>query len=128
MNAIIGLLTGLAASMGLGGGFILIIYLTVFGGIESLTARAANLVFFIPIAVLSVILHGKNGLIEWRIMPRILVSGVIGAAAGTLLGLFINPRIIEICFGVLIAVTGIRELFHRKKTVEKQDITERDES
>lgn len=128
MNAIIGLLTGLAASMGLGGGFILIIYLTVFGGIESLTARAANLVFFIPIAVLSVILHGKNGLIEWRIMPRILVSGVIGAAAGTLLGLFINPRIIEICFGVLIAVTGIRELFHRKKTAEKQDITERDES
>lgn len=128
MNAIIGLLAGLAASMGLGGGFILIIYLTVFGGIESLTARAANLVFFIPIAVLSVILHGKNGLIEWRIMPRILVSGVIGAAAGTLLGLFINPRIIEICFGVLIAVTGIRELFHRKKTAEKQDITERDES
>ena len=128
MNAIIGLLTGLAASMGLGGGFILIIYLTVFGGIESLTARATNLVFFIPIAVLSVILHGKNGLIEWRIMPRILVSGVIGAAAGTLLGLFINPRIIEICFGVLIAVTGIRELFHRKKTAEKQDITERDES
>lgn len=123
MNAIIGLLTGLAASMGLGGGFILIIYLTVFGGVESLAARAANLVFFIPIAILSVILHGRNGLIEWKIMPRILVSGVIGAAAGTFLGLFINPRIIEICFGVLIAVTGIRELFHKKKYKDKQDAT-----
>ena len=30
MNFIIGLFTGIAASMGLGGGFILIIYLTVF--------------------------------------------------------------------------------------------------
>lgn len=128
MNVIIGLLTGLAASMGLGGGFILIIYLTVFGGVENLSARAANLVFFIPIAVLSVILHGRNGLIEWKIMPRILVSGVIGAAVGTLLGLFINPRIIEICFGVLIAVTGIRELFHRKKTAEKQDETAENKS
>ncbi len=128
MNAIIGLLTGLAASMGLGGGFILIIYLTVFGGVENLSARAANLVFFIPIAVLSVILHGRNGLIEWKIMPRILVSGVIGAAVGTLLGLFINPRIIEICFGVLIAATGIRELFHRKKPEEKQDETAENKS
>ncbi len=120
MNILIGLLSGLTASMGLGGGFILIIYLTVFGGVEGLPARAANLVFFLPIALLSVILHGKNKLVEWRIMPPVLVSGVIGAALGTFMGLLIDPRIIEIAFGVLIAVTGVKELFHRNKNADEK--------
>lgn len=94
MNFIIGLFTGIAASMGLGGGFILIIYLTVFGGVDNLTARAANLVFFLPIALFSVILHSKNKLIEWKIILPLIISGVIGSALGTLFGLVINPRII----------------------------------
>lgn len=114
MNFIIGLFTGIAASMGLGGGFILIIYLTVFMGVENLTARAANLVFFLPIALFSVILHSKNKLIEWKIILPLIISGVIGSALGTLFGLVINPRIIEIAFGGVLVLIGARELFGKR--------------
>ena len=55
------LLTGIFASMGVGGGMILIIYLTVFGGFDQLAAQGINLIYFIPIALLSVILHSRNG-------------------------------------------------------------------
>ena len=47
MNIIIGLLSGAAASMGFGGGFVLIIYLTVFLNIDQITAQGVNLLFFL---------------------------------------------------------------------------------
>ena len=121
MNFIIGLFTGIAASMGLGGGFILIIYLTVFGGADNLTARAANLVFFLPIALFSVILHSKNKLIEWKIILPLIISGVIGSALGTLFGLVINPRIIEIAFGGVLVFVGIRELFRKRRSIGNKE-------
>lgn len=125
MNFIIGLFTGIAASMGLGGGFILIIYLTVFMGVENLTARAANLVFFLPIALFSVILHSKNKLIEWKIILPLIISGVIGSALGTLFGLVINPRIIEIAFGGVLVFVGAGELF-RKRTAQSNKEKDKD--
>lgn len=121
MNFIIGLFTGIAASMGLGGGFILIIYLTVFGGADNLTARAVNLVFFLPIALFSIILHSRNKLIEWKIILPLVISGVIGSALGTLFGLVINPRIIEIAFGGILVLVGARELFGKRKGNKTKD-------
>lgn len=121
MNFIIGLFTGIAASMGLGGGFILIIYLTVFGGADNLTARAANLVFFLPIALFSIILHSRNKLIEWKIILPLVISGVIGSALGTLFGLVINPRIIEIAFGGILVIVGAKELFVKRKGNKNKD-------
>mgnify|MGYP002685800491 CR=1 FL=1 len=77
------LLTGVFASLGVGGGMILIIYLTMFAGEDQLSAQGINLLFFIPIAVLSVIIHTKNRFIEWgKIIPAI-ITGIIGAIAGT---------------------------------------------
>ena len=66
MNIIIGLLSGAAASMGFGGGFVLIIYLTVFLNIDQITAQGVNLLFFLPVALVSIIIHQKNRLIKWK--------------------------------------------------------------
>ena len=49
-------LTGIFASMGLGGGMVLIVYLTVFAGFSQIAAQGINLVFFIPIAIISLVL------------------------------------------------------------------------
>ena len=57
MNIIIGLLSGVAASMGFGGGFVLIIYLTVFLNIDQITAQGVNLLFFLPVALVSIIIE-----------------------------------------------------------------------
>ena len=45
-------LTGILASLGLGGGMILILYLTIFAGMAQFEAQGINLIFFIPIALL----------------------------------------------------------------------------
>ena len=58
--------TGIFASLGLGGGMILIIYLTLFAGVPQLQAQGLNLVFFIPIAAVSLYFHTKHKMVEWK--------------------------------------------------------------
>ncbi|MBP1560889.1 MAG: sulfite exporter TauE/SafE family protein [Oscillospiraceae bacterium] len=105
------LLTGIFASMGVGGGMILIIYLTVFGGFDQLAAQGINLIYFIPIALLSVILHSRNGLIEWKKILPSLFTGVIAAAAGAYAADYIGSDILKKLFGAFILLIGFKELF-----------------
>lgn len=109
------LLTGVFASLGVGGGMILIIYLTVFGGFDQLAAQGINLIYFIPIALLSVIIHTKNRLIEWKkIIPSIII-GVIFAAAGTYAAERIGSPALKKIFAVFILLIGVKELLYKPK-------------
>ncbi len=118
-------LTGVFASMGLGGGMVLIIYLTVFVGVNQLTAQGINLIFFLPIAALSLIIHTKNKLVQWKkIVPTIIVgtiSVIIGSYAATML----NTEILKKLFAVFIIAMGIKEIFTVPRKLsysdEKQD-------
>lgn len=120
MNIIIGLLTGIAASMGLGGGFILLIYLSAFTDTPQDIAQGINLLFFLPIAFLSICIHAKNKMIEWRTILQYLAFGVIGAAAGCAVGYFIDTSLLRKMFAVLLIFVGIKDIFH-KRTAEKSN-------
>lgn len=61
VTVIAGFLSGVIASMGMGGGAVLLIYLVVFAGAEQLAAQGINLAFFIPIGILSIIIYAKKG-------------------------------------------------------------------
>lgn len=114
MNILIGFLTGIAASMGLGGGFILIIWLTLFGGLTQSAAQGVNLIFFLPVALFSVIIHWKNKLIEWKILPCAIIFGIIGAAAGSFMSFFLDDNILRKLFGGLVVLVGLKETFHKR--------------
>ena len=64
---IAGILSGFIGALGLGGGGILIIYLTLIKGLPQTQAQGMNLVFFIPIALSALIMHTKNRLIDWKL-------------------------------------------------------------
>ncbi|MCL2036245.1 MAG: sulfite exporter TauE/SafE family protein [Oscillospiraceae bacterium] len=115
MSHIAGFLAGLTASMGLGGGFILIIYLSFFKGIEQSAAGGINLLFFLPIALLSSFIHLKNGLIEKSIIPVICIAGIGGAAVGVFLMKSLDEDLLRKLFAGLLVLVGMRELFHKKK-------------
>ena len=56
-----GLLSGIAGAMGLGGGGVLIIYLTLLADLSQQKAAGINLIFFIPISILAVIIYAFKG-------------------------------------------------------------------
>ncbi len=113
MNIIIGLLTGAAASMGLGGGFIFLVYLSAFTNTPQAIAQGANLLFFLPIALLSLIIHSKNKLIDREKVKKFGFYGLIGAAVGSIAGIYIEAVLLKKLFAVLLIIVGIKEIFHK---------------
>ncbi len=108
-------LTGIFASLGLGGGMILIIYMTIFAGFSQISSQGINLVFFIPIAVLSLIIHTKNNLVQWKkIIPAILF-GAVTAIIGCVVAKYIGSNNLTKIFGIFIILTGFKELFSKKQ-------------
>jgi len=108
---IVAFLAGILASMGLGGGMILIVYLTIFTGSNQLTAQGINLVFFIPIAILSLIIHTKNKLVAWKKIAPAIICGTISVIFGSLLATRLGSENLTKLFAIFLLIVGIREIF-----------------
>lgn len=111
LSYIAAFLTGILAAMGVGGGMILIVYLTFVAGIPQLSAQGINLIYFIPIAILSVIIHTKNKLIEWKKIIPSLISGTAFAVLGAFSADYLGSQILGKIFGGFIILIGIKELW-----------------
>lgn len=72
-NILIGAVSGLVSGMGMGGGTILILCLVLFLGKDQHVAQGANLIFFIPTSIVSIITNVKQKLIKWK--TGLVVSG-----------------------------------------------------
>ena len=128
MNIIIGLLSGIAASMGFGGGFILIIYLTAFSDVNQITAQGVNLLFFLPVALVSLIIHQKNHLIKWKVLLRLIPGGIAGILLGTFISSNIDVSFLQKLFAGLLIFVGFKELFHKNEKNSKKVLTNEQKS
>ena len=111
-----GLFSGVVGGMGLGGGAILIIYLTIFKSTEQLTAQGINLLFFIPIATLAVIIYAFKQQIKWNATLPLALGGIFGAVGGFFLTDFIGGNFTAKLFGGFLILLGLKELFKKNKT------------
>lgn len=120
-SASAGALTGVLSGLGLGGGTLLMIWMTVFGGLDQHAAQAVNLLYFLPCSLGSMAGHIKNKQIVWK--PALSAAGA-GLPAG-FLGAFIASRIdaapLRIGFGILTALIGVREVLFRKQKPLKDE-------
>lgn len=115
VSAVVGFLTGVLASMGLGGGFILVVWLTIFEEVGQRAAQGINLLFFLPIALISLIFHLKNHLVNKKLVKKIALGGVLGAVVGTYGAQLIGNEALRKLFAVFLLAFGLRELVSRGK-------------
>ena len=108
-------LTGIFASMGLGGGMVLIVYLTVFAGFSQLVAQGINLVFFIPIAIISLVLHTKNKLVEWKKAVPAVLWGTAAVIISAWLANRIEQSLLSKAFSIFLILMGLKELFFKSE-------------
>jgi len=113
-NLIAGLLAGIIGAMGLGGGGVLLIYLTVFAGIQQIEAQGINLIFFLPCAVTAIIIYSKKSLIKWRIVLPYAIFGILGTIIGSFLTDIIGGQTLQTVFGAGLLLLGIKELFFKQ--------------
>ncbi len=91
----IGFIAGIVSGLGMGGGTILILFLTLFAGIEQHIAQASNVIFFIPTAITAIIIFIKNKKINFKIALPICLIGTIGAIIGANISINMEVRIIK---------------------------------
>lgn len=115
IDSLAGFSSGFIGALGLGGGGVLLLYLSLFLGIEQLTAQGINLIFFIPIALMSVFKHKKSGLIDKKIVIKFALLGFLGAVAGFMLANFLSGDILRKIFGGFLIILGLFSLFEKKK-------------
>ncbi len=106
-----GLFSGILGSMGLGGGAVLVIYLSLFTETKQLTAQGINLIFFIPIAIVSVIIYSVKKQIKWKTALKIAAWGLIGTIAGLWFTDFLGGEWTAKIFGGLLCILGLKEIF-----------------
>ena len=104
--------------MGLGGGFVLMIYLTVIAGNDAKTAGGINLIFFLVVGTMSLFLHKSASLIEKLPLIPMIILGVLGASAGLALGAFLDEKLISKIFGGFVILAGLVQIFGKKKEIK----------
>lgn len=107
------------AAMGLGGGTVLLLYLSFFSTLSQPQMQAVNLLLFLPAAILSLFFHRKNGLIVPQVLLPCILGGSFGGIAGSLLSNLLEPDLLRKAFGVFLLLIGLRELLLCLKTLRK---------
>lgn len=112
---LVGTMLGVLSGLGVGGGSLLILWLTLVLDVESSNARTMNLLFFLPAATISCLFRWKQGRLPIKKLLPAVITGCLSAVAFSYLGQEMDGDWIKKLFGVLLLVTSIRELLYRPK-------------
>lgn len=109
MELIVAAVCGFLSGLGVGGGSLLMVWLTAAAGIPQEAARSINLLYFLPTAAAAVLLHGKHRCIEGRGIGMAILGGAAGAAAGILLSGYLPAELLRKLFGAFLLWVGVLE-------------------
>lgn len=120
LQILTGLISGIVSGLGMGGGTILILILTLFANVEQHIAQATNLIFFIPTSLAAIWINYKQKIIDIKL--GLIVGGVgsIGAVIGTIISNKLNTAILRKCFGVFLGIIAIHEIYSIIKSNRKR--------
>jgi len=108
------IICGALSAMGVGGGTLLIIYMSFAASFSQTEAQGYNLLYFLAVALFSLIFHAKNKLIDFKSALIIILAGLPAAALGSMLALKIDPHLLRKLFGGLLLYVGLSVLFDKK--------------
>jgi uncharacterized membrane protein YfcA len=99
---------GLSALLGVGGGTLMVPFMTFALGLGQHASEGTALVVVVPTAVAGVIAHRRRGYVDFRAALLLGAGGVLGAFAGARAALAISGEALEAAFGVFLVLVGLR--------------------
>ena len=116
----IGTALGFLSGLGVGGGSLLILWLTQILGISYAPARIINLLFFLPAALIASFYRKKDGALNIKKLLPGIIAGCLTAAAASILATQLDTALIQKFFGLLLLLAGCKELFYKQKKVSDE--------
>lgn len=108
-------LLGFLAGMGVGGGSLLLLWLTQVIMLSQEQAKILNLLFFLPATIVATFFRKKQKITRPDITRPGILAGCAAAACISLLGKHWNVELIKQLLGGLLILTGLREIFYRPR-------------
>ena len=115
MELLIAFLCAALSGMGVGGGGLLLIYLTMFASMETRQAQLYNLIFFMCASASSLLLHVQKRKMDIFATALLALTGAAGAAAGSVLSRTAGDDIVGYALGGFLFVSGAVTLFSKKE-------------
>lgn len=111
----VGTVLGFLAGLGVGGGSLLLLWLTAVLSIPYPDARIYNLLFFLPSAAIASFFRFRKDFPALKGLFPAMIAGCIGAVLFSLIGQTIDTYWLKKLFGGLLILTGIREILYKNK-------------
>ena len=102
------------ASMGIGGGAVLLLFLTVFSDTPLATAQGMNLLFFLPVGMTALLFHKKSGLLQVKKGMSCGLWGLPGVFLGVWISSQLESSLLSRSFAVFLFCLGLKTLFSKK--------------
>lgn len=112
---LVGTVLGALSALGVGGGSLLMLWLTLALGMEAEQARLMNLMFFIPCALVACVFRWRQGNLDTKVALTAIAGGCAGSVLGNILRQGLDLELMRKIFGFLFILCGIRELCYRPK-------------
>ena len=119
ISVIIGCGLGFLSGLGVGGGSLLMLWLTLVLEMPHAVARGINLLFFIPSALIASLFRRKQGSIPLKKIIPTLLAACIGTAIFSVISIYADIGLIRKVFGTLLLATGVRELLYKPRNHQK---------
>jgi len=104
-----GVVTGVAAGiLGVGGGILMVPFLTLVVGMPQHAAEATSLLVVLPTAIVASFVLQRRGVGDLGVALRFGVVGAVGAAGGALLALALPGRSLRVVFALFLMLVGLR--------------------
>lgn len=115
-DILVGFLTGIISGFGVGGGSLLVLYLTVFKNTEQYIAGGINLLYFVGCAPAALITHIREKRILWQAVWLCLLTGIPCSVIAAICSGMLNTELLHKAFGCVLLYVGLKELFVKKKS------------
>ena len=109
LGILAGLMCGVLSGLGVGGGSVLMVWLTAVLGLEQRTAQGINLLYFLPTALASLFFDIRNRYVDWQAAIPAALSGIAAAAGGAFLAQRIDTGILRKLFGAFLLIVAVME-------------------
>ena len=106
-----GLICGVLSGFGIGGGSLLMVWMTAVLLMEQKAAQGINLLYFLPTAACALIFHAKNRQLCWRAILPAAIAGCAAAIPGALLAAQIEMALLRKLFGGFLLAVGLVEIW-----------------
>jgi uncharacterized membrane protein YfcA len=99
---------GTSGLLGVGGGTVIVPFLTLAVGLSQHAAEATSLLVIHPTAVVASLVLRRRGVGDLGLALRLGVYGAVGSVLGALLALALPASTLRIVFAVFVGLVGLR--------------------